>query len=76
MPKHPANKKYSPRSVIAAQRRVLRLCLLALADRLTPGTLYAFGTTSLWTTEEILDHIQQVSDMKVDYDAARGVKQQ
>jgi hypothetical protein len=27
--------------------------------------------TSLWTTEEILDHIQQVSDLKVDYDAER-----
>ena len=66
-PNSTSPRKYPPRRVIAAQKRVLRLALLALADKLTPGTLYAFGTKSLWTTEEILDHIQQAIDCKVDW---------
>lgn len=61
-----SQKRYSPRSVITAQRRVLRLAMRMIGQKFTSGALYADGK-SLWTTEELLDHIQQASSLKVDF---------
>ncbi len=60
----------SPREVIAAQRRVLRLAATIIRQQGNKDTRLTDGR-SLWTVGEILDLIQQAASAKVDYGRKR-----
>ena len=61
---------YNPRTVIATQRRVLRLAARILGKQFNKDTLLTDGR-SLWTVREILDHMRQAAAIKVDYGRKR-----
>lgn len=58
-----ATETRDPRVVIRAQKRVLRLAMRIIGRSLPPA-LYTDGK-GLWTKEELLDHMRQAIDLKV-----------
>lgn len=62
-------KGYSPRTVIAAQRRVLKVAaaIIASLDERERTKLRAFGEHGLWTLEEVQHHAEEAAKLRVRY---------